>query len=121
MEFLGPLPDKSLYFAKFLVVGERVFVTAPGDDLEGKHVDLFEEAKESGDLEEDINPPYLDAGRMRIINVGQSMRSINLYDRSTSMDLPERDTAKEARAHSVTVFQRLSPGYEVIGEPPYNK
>ncbi len=124
MEFDRPLRDKSYYISKFYVAGDRVFVTEPGD-IKTQHTALIEEAevtlRDSGQLEAMSNKAQQDAGFLKVTNNDDGTGSIILDRYSSSLDLPRERFAEEARAHSVTAFQRLSPGYEVTGEPPYKK
>jgi len=55
-------------------------------------------------------PATIDAG---FVDFFERESRIELSLGSRSLRLPIEDVAKEARERSITLFQRLSPGYEV--------
>lgn len=97
--------------SKFVRVGKKLSVTAPGD-LNTVHEDL---AIQDGILNElnsikNRNPQEVDGGFFHVYN-----DLILLSGNSSSLNLPNRRYAKEARETTVKVFKEKSPdGYTIV-------
>lgn len=109
--YTGPSKERESYDARFIRVEDTLFVTDPTRSPEHKTL-----AKEEGILEDIARlkiekPSEVDGGYLTVEN---GFKFISLAGMSLSLDLPISEVKKEARSKTVVVFQRLTPGYEII-------